>query len=81
TVKLGNITIDANLGKIAMTAMQEITLTVGGSSIKIDQMGVTITGAMSVKIDAKLQAEISSLMTKVDGSAMTTISGGLVMIN
>ncbi len=80
-VTKGNVTVDASMGKVAITAMQEITLTVGGSSIKIDQMGVTITGAMSVKIDAKLQAQISSLMTKVDGSAMTTISGGLVMIN
>ena len=81
TVKMGNITVDAKLGKIAITAMQEITLTVGQSSIKIDQMGVTVTGAMTITLDAKLMTEIKAVMTKVGGTAMVQVQGGIVMVN
>ena len=81
TVSVGNITIDASAGKIAITAMQEITLTVGGSSIKIEQTGVTVTGAVMITLDAKAMAEIKSAMTSVKGSAMVQVEGGLVMIN
>jgi type VI secretion system secreted protein VgrG len=53
--------------------MQSITLTVGGSSIKIDQMGVTIKGMM-IEIDG-------NCMTTVKGDAMLTLKGGITMIN
>ena len=55
-------------------------LKVGQSSIKIDQMGVTIKGMM-IKIDGQIQTEVKGLMTSVKGSAMTTVKGAITMIN
>ena len=59
---------------------QSIELKVGSSSIKIDQMGVTIKGMM-IKIEAQVQAQVTAVMTQVNGDAMTTVKGGIVMIN
>ena len=89
SVSLGNIAIKADLGKIEVEAMQSIELKVGGSSIKIDQMGVTIKGAMtvdvqaalSVAIKADLMASMQSLLTEVKADAMLTLKGAITMIN
>lgn len=72
-LSMGNQSTKCDLGQISTEAMQSITLTVGGSSIKIDQMGVTIKGMMiSVEGD---------IMTTVKGDAMLTLKGGITMIN
>ena len=76
----GNYDVKVPLGKVAFDAMQEIMLKVGGSSVKIDQMGVTIKGMM-VKIEGTVMLEAKGLMTKVNGDAMLMIKGGIVMIN
>lgn len=97
TYKMGNWDVKADLGKITMEAMQAIELKVGGSSITIDQMGVTIKGAMSVKmegamtVDVKsglsttvasdLKTEVKGLMTDVKGNAVLILKGGITMIN
>ncbi len=73
TVKQGNMTVKVSSGKIEMEAMQEILLKVGGSSIKIDQAGVTITGTA--------KAEMKSPTSTVKGDAMLTLKGGVTMIN
>ncbi|WP_426956424.1 type VI secretion system Vgr family protein [Muricoccus radiodurans] len=73
TVKMGNITEKANLGKIDIEAMQSITLKVGGSSIEISQIGVTIKGAVMV--------DVKGVMVQQSADAIMTIKGGLVMIN
>ena len=80
TVTTGNMTVDVSSGKITMTAAIEILLEVGGSSIKIDNSGVTIKGPM-IKIQADAMAEMKSPMTTVKGEAMLTLKGGLTMIN
>jgi type VI secretion system secreted protein VgrG len=72
-VKTGNITTKAALGKIEMEAMQSIELKVGGSSIKIDQIGITIKGTVMVKVQG--------VMVQSQADAMQTIKGGMVMIN
>ncbi|MBS1857937.1 MAG: type VI secretion system tip protein VgrG [Acidobacteria bacterium] len=72
-LKLGNQSTQVDLGKIDMTAMQSITLTVGGSSIKVDQMGVTIQGMM-IKITG-------NVMTEVQGEAILILKGGFTLIN
>lgn len=79
-VGMGNYDLKVPLGKVTMEAMQEIMLKVGGSSVKIDQMGVTIKGMM-VKIEGTVMLEAKGLMTKVSGDAMLMIKGGIVMIN
>jgi type VI secretion system secreted protein VgrG len=72
-LKLGNQSTKVDSGKIDTTAKQSITFTVGGSSITIDQMGVTIEGMM-IKITG-------DAMTTVEGEAMLILKGGLTMIN
>ncbi len=79
-IKMGNQTTKLDLGKIETEAMQSIELKVGQSSIKIDQMGVTINGMM-IKVEAQIQAEVKALMTQVSGDAMLQEKGGIVMIN
>ncbi len=78
-LKLGNLSTKAGLGKIDETAMQGITMTVGSSSIKIDQMGVTIKGMM-ITIEGQIQTQVKGLMTQVNGSAMLQAQGGIIMI-
>ncbi len=80
TLKMGNWTLDASLGKVAITAMQEITLTVGGSSVKVDQMGVTIK-APTVSVEGQLKTDIKGLMTSVSGDVILTLKGTVTMIN
>jgi type VI secretion system secreted protein VgrG len=79
-IKMGNQTIKLDLGKIETEAMQSIELKVGQSSIKIDQMGVTIKGMM-IKVEAQIQCEVKAVMTQVSGDAMLMEKGGIVMIN
>ncbi|MCA0872580.1 type VI secretion system tip protein VgrG [Seohaeicola saemankumensis] len=80
TVKTGNMTVDVKSGKITMTAAIEILLKVGGSSIKIDNSGVTIKGPI-IKIQADGMAEMKSPMTTVKGDGLLTLKGGLTLIN
>ena len=79
-IKMGNQTNKLDLGKIETEAMQSIELKVGQSSIKIDQMGVTIKGMM-IKVEAQIQCEVKATMTQVSGDAMLMEKGGIVMIN
>ena len=80
TIQVGK-NLDASIGvKETREAGTQIQLTVGQSSITIDQMGVTIKG-MTISIQAQVQAEVKALMTSVNGDAMTTVKGGVVMIN
>jgi type VI secretion system secreted protein VgrG len=79
TIKMGNQTTKLNLGASSTEAMQSIELKVGQSSLKVDQMGVTISGMM-VKIQGQIQTQVQGTMTQIQGSAMTQISGGITMI-
>ena len=79
-ISMGNQTTKLDLGASSTEAMQSITLTVGQSSIKIDQMGVTIQGMM-ISIQGQIQTQIKGLMTQVNGDAMLMCKGGITMIN
>ncbi|HYP04960.1 MAG TPA: type VI secretion system tip protein TssI/VgrG [Bryobacteraceae bacterium] len=79
-LKMGNQTTKIDLGKSETEAMQSIELKVGQSSIKLDQMGVTIKGMM-IKCEAQIQMESKALLYKADGTAMVQIKGGITMIN
>ncbi|MCF6232409.1 MAG: type VI secretion system tip protein VgrG [Rhodobacteraceae bacterium] len=80
TVKTGNMKIDVKAGKVSIKAAMEIKLEVGGSSIKIDNSGVTIKGPI-IKIAADGMAEMKSPMTTVKGDGMLTLKGGMTLIN
>jgi type VI secretion system secreted protein VgrG len=60
--------------------MQSIELKVGPSSIKLDPSGITIKG-LTIMVDASVQGTFKSIITQVEGSAMTKVQGGIVMIN
>jgi type VI secretion system secreted protein VgrG len=79
-LKMGNQSTKADLGQISMEAMQSITLTVGESSIKIDQMGVTIQGMM-ISIQGQIQVQVQGLMIQISADAMLQEQGAITMIN
>ena len=57
TIKMGNQTTKLDLGSSTTEAMQSIELKVGQSSVKLDQMGVTIKGMM-ISIEGQVQTEV-----------------------
>ncbi len=79
TLDQGDLSIKASQGQISIEAQQSITLKVGGSSITIDQKGVTVSGMM-ISISGKMMAQISAPMTMMSGDAMVVITGGLIEI-
>jgi type VI secretion system secreted protein VgrG len=79
-LKMGNQATKVDLGKIDTEAMQSIELKVGQSSVKLDQMGVTIKGMM-IKIEGTVQVDVKAVVTNVGGDAMLVLKGGLTMIN
>ena len=80
TVSTGDYSLDTSSGSIAITAAIEISLSVGGNSIVIDQSGITISGTM-VDMSGKATVDISSASTTVKGDMMLTLNGGTTMIN
>jgi type VI secretion system secreted protein VgrG len=78
-LKMGNQTTKLDLGKSSTQALQSIELTVGQSSVKVDQMGVTIKGMM-IKVEGSMMTEVKGMMTTIQGSAMLRLSGGITMI-
>jgi type VI secretion system secreted protein VgrG len=79
-IKMGNDTLKIDLGYKTEEAMQYILMTVGQSSIKIDQMGVTIKGMM-IKVEGQVMVDVDAPLTTVKGDAMLTLKGGITMIN
>lgn len=79
-VEMGDVTLKADLGSVTVEAMQSITLKVGESSVTVNQQGVTIKG-MTLSIEGMLSTEVKGAMTQVNGSAMLTLKGGIMMIN
>ncbi len=80
TLKAGDHSLKLNLGASNTDAMQSITLKVGGSSIVLDQTGVTIKGIM-IKIEANAMLDAKSPMTQVNGDGMLILKGGITLIN
>lgn len=79
-ISMGNQQTNIDLGQSETEAMQSIELKVGQSSVKLDQMGVTIKGMM-ITIEGQVQVQVKGLMTQIQGSAMLQEQGGIIMIN
>src|SRR5437588_916651 len=73
TVSAGNHSLSVSAGKSDVTAATSITLTSGGSSIKISPSGVEISGP-------QVQATAQASMTLNGGGSMT-VSAGMISIN
>ena len=80
TIKMGNQSTQISLGSSSTEAMQSIELKVGQSSVKLDQMGVTIKGMM-ISVEGQVQTDIKGLMTQISGDAMLKAQGAITMIN
>ena len=88
TVSQGDHSVTVLAGNSTISAGQSITLKVGANSIKIDNTGITISG-LKVTVKADTMLEASGVSVKVsgsanlslDGGAMASLKGGLVMIN
>lgn len=80
TLSMGNQGTKISLGKSETEAMQSIELKVGQSSIKLDQLGVTIKG-MRIQIEGTLQVQVKGMVTQVNGDAVLVAKGGVVLIN
>jgi len=76
----GDISTKADGGSISLEAAVQIELKVGGSTITINNTGITIK-APQVMMKGDATADIDSPMTKVSGSGMLTLKGGITMIN
>ena len=79
-VKQGDQTMKISAGKTLHQAAQSITLKVGGSSIKIEPAKITLK-SVQIEIQGQASAKMKAAMCEVNGSAMTTIKGGVVKIN
>lgn len=82
TTKLasGDYTVNAMGGNIELKAAQSITLKVGGSSIVVDNKGVTIKGPM-IEITGQAKVDVKSPLTTVKADGMLTLKGSVTMIN
>jgi type VI secretion system secreted protein VgrG len=78
-IKMGNQATKLDLGKSETEAMQSIELKVGQSSLKVDQMGVSISGMM-IKIEGQVQTSLKGLITQLSADAMMQVKGGITMI-
>lgn len=80
TIATGNYSLDTSKGSIAITAKNEISLTVGGNSIVIDQSGITVSGTI-VTVQGEATVEVTSPATTVSADGILTLDGKTTMIN
>jgi type VI secretion system secreted protein VgrG len=88
TSKTGNITVEAKAGKITLKAPQAIDLICGGSSIKMTPFQIELK-SMMIKNDAQmmfeakagLMSKVEGMLVQAEGSAVTIVKGGIVLIN
>jgi type VI secretion system secreted protein VgrG len=80
SIKMGNQSTKLDLGASSTEALQSIELKVGQSSIKLDQMGVTIKGMM-ISVEGQIQTEVKGTITQINGDAMLRCQGAITMIN
>ena len=78
-VSAGDDSLQIKAGAHKTEAAKSILLKVGGSSIKIDNSGITIK-APQVLVQGSTSATLKAPMASVSGS-MVTVKGSLVQIN
>jgi type VI secretion system secreted protein VgrG len=66
--------------EIEITAKKKITLTVGKSSITIDETSIKIATVL-LDLKGSATAKLSSALTNVEAQGILTAKGGVVMIN
>lgn len=79
TVSMGNQTTKIDLGKSETEAMQSIEFKVGQSSVKLDQMGVTIKG-MTISVEGQLTTNVKGLVTTIEGQITTDVKAVMTTV-
>jgi type VI secretion system secreted protein VgrG len=78
-ISAANIKMTANA---AIEAKATMDMKLKGMNLEAKgDMGVKVEAGMNMEIKGGIQTKVSGTMTEVAGSAMTTIKGGIVMIN
>ena len=81
TIKMGNQKTSIKAGKGEVDAMQKYVIKVGGSTITMTPMKIELK-APQIKLDGSMTFEAKGgISAKVEGGAMCTVKGGMVMIN
>ena len=76
TVQSGGLSIDVSAGEAMLKAAQKITMKVGGNSMVMDSSSIKLTvGATSVKLE-QAGATVSGTQVKVQGQGMAEVNGG-----
>ena len=65
---------------ITLEAQTSIEFKVGQTSVKIDQVGITMTG-LNLSAEGKVTAAIKAPMVNAEAQGVMTIKGGITMIN
>lgn len=95
TIKGSNINLSASKGKLEASAARDVTISGMKVSAKADSdlvmegMNSTLKGMKKagvegtggVEVTSSLQTKVSGLTTELSGQTMTTVKGGMVMIN
>jgi type VI secretion system secreted protein VgrG len=66
--------------KINIKASQELSITVGGSKLKMTPAAIELKG-VQIKIEGNATLDLKAAMVTLDGSGMAMVKGGLVKIN
>ncbi len=80
TIVVNDDTLKCEQGKQYTEAMKSIELRVGQSKIKIEPGSITIESP-TITIKGQAQSTLEAPITKVTGSGMLTIKGGMTTIN
>jgi hypothetical protein len=95
TIKGSNINLSASKGKLEASAARDVTISGMKVSAKADSDLVmegmnstlkgmkkaSVEGTGGVEVTSSLQTKVSGLTTELSGQTMTTVKGGMVMIN
>ena len=80
TLQTGDQTVKIAIGKSTTEAAVSIELKVGASSLKIEPAKITLKSPQ-IAIQGDAMVEVSAPMTKVTGSAILALQGGVIKIN
>ncbi len=80
TIQTGDQTVKVALGKSTTEAAVSIELKVGASSLKLEPAKITLKSPQ-IAIQGDAMVEVSAPMTKVTGTAVLALQGGIIKIN
>jgi type VI secretion system secreted protein VgrG len=80
TIQTGDQTVKIAIGKSTTEAAVSIELKVGASSLKVEPAKITLKSPQ-IAIQGDAMVEVSAPMTKVTGSAVLALQGGIIKIN